>query len=73
MCVTVPDSIDEQTHDRSQAIQQFGLICGLPVLSKLNTDDGNSLHRPYYQYTNKLNKNCVVLIGTAKKNNAKLI
>lgn len=54
MCVIVPDSIDEQIHDRSQAIQEFGLICRLPVLSELNTDEDDSLNRPYYQYTNKI-------------------
>lgn len=41
MCVILPDSIDQQIHDRSQAVQEFGLICRLPMLSKLNTNEND--------------------------------
>jgi len=54
VCVIAPDSIDEQIHDRSQAIQEFGPICRPAMLSELNTEEQDSLNRPYYQYTNKI-------------------
>lgn len=56
MCVTAPDSIDEQIHDRSQAIQEFGLICRPAMLSELNTEEQDSLNGPkkIKQHTNKI-------------------